>query len=533
MKKALFLTLILLTNISFSQQEKIIISLNSQTFVTGEKIFYSVNLFNKVNNKNISKIVYVELYDKKNDPVFKHKIFLENNTGEGYFFINPNVKTGKYALVSYTNLILNDVAPEIITKEITIINPYKENINNIFKMDNQKISTLDSISNIPIFNKREKIEIKKIIKNFPEAKNYSISIKLKNNITYENENSSINLKKDTIKSFQIIDEKIGNVISGVVTSNSKPVNNISVGINCECETPYIETVQTDSKGNFHFTFQKPIPTNKIKVFVIGSDSKSFSIQFDEFNFNTKYLIKLNDSITLQKNYKQEIEKIAFATQIENAYSDLKKDTIIKQEKNYLINPKLYKTYNLSDFTRFSSLKETIIEIINEMYYTDKDGDFKIHLRNYKGNIEMKELPLIFVNEYIILNQNDLLKLDIAKIKTIKFINQQYFFGDKIYGGVIEMTSEENLNFTSEQFTYKNITNYLPSIKLFSPEYPDELLERIPDYRTQLYWKTNVEKANFEDLNIFTSDLEGIYEVKVFGLTKDGDYFSSRNYFQVK
>lgn len=533
MKKTIILIFFFFVNLTFSQHEKVIVNLNSQTFVTGEKLLYNVFLLNKTNNqKNTSKIVYVELYDKKNNPLFKHKIFIKNNTGEGYFFIDTNIKTGNYALVSYTNSILNDSKPNIFTKNITIINPYKETSSDI-KIDIPLKIILDSTKNTSNLKKREKIELKNIIKEFPEADQYSVSVKLKNSITFKNEIPVLITKYDSIINFKIFDEIEGNVVTGIVESNSKPVNNLTVGINCDCDSPYLETVQTDKNGNFKFVFQKPIPTNRIKIFLVDTDNSSYSIKLNNFKFQNNYKINIEDSIFLQKKYIEEIDKIILATQIENAYNSVKKDSILKKTNFNLINSKLFKVYNLSDYTRFSSLKETIIEIINEMHYTDKNNDFKIHLRNYNDNLNMEEAPLIFVNDKIILNQNDLLVLDIKKINTIKFINQQYYFGNKIYGGIIEIISEENLNFHNDKFIYKEIINYLPNIKLYSPKYPNEKLKRIPDYRNQLFWKTGIKKSNLENLSFYTSDLEGEFEVCIFGLTKNGNYFSTAKSFFVK
>ena len=60
---------------------------------------------------------------------------------------------------------------------------------------------------------------------------------------------------------------------------------------------------------------------------------------------------------------------------------------------------------------------------------------------------------------------------------------------------------------------------------YAPDYSNsqDLLERIPDYRNTLYWNPHVKinGQNNVDLEIYTSDDTGLYQIEVNGITNKG------------
>jgi hypothetical protein len=71
-----------------------------------------------------------------------------------------------------------------------------------------------------------------------------------------------------------------------------------------------------------------------------------------------------------------------------------------------------------------------------------------------------------------------------------------------------------------------------SKEYYSPNYPNESLRRIPDYRYQLLWNPEV-KFNDEPLRLFTSDLNGEFEINLEGFTEDGKPISITKTFYVE
>lgn len=74
----------------------------------------------------------------------------------------------------------------------------------------------------------------------------------------------------------------------------------------------------------------------------------------------------------------------------------------------------------------------------------------------------------------------------------------------------------------------------PNKKYFNQQYSDNSLNRIPDFRHQLYWEPNLnlEKETAEII-FYTSDNTGVYEINIEGFSSSGEPISIKKYFKVE
>ena len=71
-------------------------------------------------------------------------------------------------------------------------------------------------------------------------------------------------------------------------------------------------------------------------------------------------------------------------------------------------------------------------------------------------------------------------------------------------------------------------------KYYNPDYQSENLERIPDYRYQLWWNpTGKFESEKDEFKFYTSDLTGEFEINLQGFTKNGKPISLKKYFKVE
>ena len=280
----------------------------------------------------------------------------------------------------------------------------------------------------------------------------------------------------------------------------------------------------------------PHALNSESVYIEAvTSSKDYTIVLDSKIEPTLKKDTIENPIQLKPNYEVEIKKRAIAAQIENAYFEIKKDSILPPFKEKTINITYSNVFYLDNLTRFSSLKEFIIEVPNKVYFTDKDDDFKIHFRDGETNFEINEDPLIMVDGMLINNSNDLLKVDFKKIATIATYNQPYYFGNKLYGGLfIVKTIDKGFNEVSNEENKVKVAYKIPleKVKNYFPNYINETsLNRIPDYRIQLFWQTNCTSLK-NPFQFFTSAVEGTYEISIQGFTNNGDYINEKSLFKV-
>ncbi len=107
-------------------QEKIFTHIDRTLYLTGETIWLKVYLVNRNTNRlsDLSKVAYLEVLDKSNEPVLKTKIELTDGTGSGSVFLPASLTSGNYTIIAYTRWMQNFSADYYFHQTIKIVNPF-------------------------------------------------------------------------------------------------------------------------------------------------------------------------------------------------------------------------------------------------------------------------------------------------------------------------------------------------------------------------------------------------------------------------
>lgn len=555
---------------NFYCDETLFLNTNATTFVTGETLYYKIICLKLSDKKisNISKLAYVELVDSDKKIIFKNKIYLENSKGQGDFFVPTNVKTGNYKLIAYTNWMLNRTNLPFIQMDITIINPFliNENQNLTLSPDSSKgLNTTATITNLQtqpelensyfkldlnqkVFTNREKVELSITTKSeILKSGNYSLSIRKTDDLPSTKQITSEEFSKTRLvieplsnTEKMVLPEFRGEMISGKIICKTNPnlVQNINIGLSVPGKTFAFKVVKTDKNGNFIFNLDKPYYNSSITVQVINENRNNYSIQLNnepEIDYS-----KLNfiSDVKLTKDISETLLNRSIASQIENAYYNNKKDSVHKTEAIKAFYEPVAKEYILDDYTRFPTLKETVIEIVKEMYYDQKDKKYTLHLRDYSIYTQSPEPALVLVDGLILQDSNELFEYSTNNISKISVIPGLYYLGPKAFNGLISFTTKNQDFISNQSGSYLlNATILRPSIKkeYYKPNYSDKSKnERIPDYRYQLLWIPQLTlNSNETPVSFYTSDVTGTFEITLEGFTDSGIPISLKNTFEVK
>lgn len=539
-----------------SMQETIFLHSNTTTFLTGETLYYKLFSLNPINNTPslISKIAYIELIDHDKNSLQKNKVYLEKGIGAGEYFIPTTLKTGSYKVIAYTKWMLNNPKSQINEIEIFIINPFQtQEPNENITFDPSVKSTITTIKSESTSNPndekrvdfeldknsyytREKANLKiKSITSSIEKGNYSVSIRKIDQIPTLKQLSPQDFVKKTASNysnydttfFNYVPELRSELITGTIVSKSGlPTNDKSVSLSLPGKEFVLKIVKTNNQGKFAFLLDKfPNFSNAI-IQVIDEKSSDYSIVFDPFpKFDTSSL-QFTSKMNLTPDLKKDIEERSTASQIQNAYYQIKKDSLVTEA---VVNPffnTIEKTYVLDDYTRFPTLKENVVEVIVELYYRRENGKYKLRVRNDHKDLEMYGPPLVIVDGLLIQDPSDLFDYNMGNVDKVSLINEPYVYGPNLYGGMISFETK-NSDFAS---TYAK--KYLKTMEIQRPN-PEKIynnpayvagnnLQRIPDYRYQLLWKPNLKlEEKEENISFYTSDVKGDFEVVLEGFTDEG------------
>ncbi|KAF2507858.1 hypothetical protein EYY60_18085 [Flavobacterium zhairuonense] len=531
--------------------ESLLVKTNTTVVLTGETLYYQLYCLNKTTIfSDISEVAYLEVINDRKECVSKTKISLKNGIGSGDYFIPTTLSTGNYKLIAYTNWMLNNSQNSFFEKDFTIINPFEEHINMVIDSTSKKLDVYENkvknaSENIVLnldkekYSKREKATL--ILPKTLDRGNYFLNIRKIDFIpAYSNNEivtTNVNLKED----ITVLPETRGEIITGYVKpkiANSN-INSKTVTLSIPGKNFIFKTTQTNSNGKFIFLIDKQTSVSECYVQLSETDRENYSIEIDKTpSPDLSNLIFSNKTSISSKNLKA-IQERALASQVENVYFSQKKDSLIEAINTDFFFQPTDKKYNLDDFERFRTFKETIIEIVTELNFKDYNQVPSLYLKDTRYNTTQSPEPcLVLVDGLQIQNINALLNYNAFQIESISVVDRPYCYGPKIFNGIVSIATK-NKDFATI-YSDKNIlkTTILrpePGKVYFEPKYETaNILSRVPDYRHQLLWKPNMTlNSNEITIPFYASDIAGDYEIILEGLTETGNYVHFYKTFKIE
>lgn len=558
-------------NISLNNfpQEKIFVHFNTTFLVSGESLFYKIYCLNANTNKlsNLSKIAYIELINSDKNTIFKHKIILNSGVGNGDFFIKPSIPSDNYKLIAYTQWMRNKGENSFFQNDVTIINPFRANKkltvktknhqntiirdsgyikNNTKPLNNHtKNEFIEVFTNKKVFGKREKVSLSiKSLKSNLSHGNYSISVKRVDYVNSPNkinsklfisENDSKTLSKNSVF---FLPELRGEILSGSVyfKNTNTTVPNIKIALSIPDEQAIFKIATTNKFGVFYFNINKAFNKPDAIIQVVDTKKEDYSIEINKHKTPDYSNFKFNNFI-LTPELNALILKKSVSNQIENAYHSVKQYSIKPAKFDIPSYEVKAKTYNLNDYTKFKTLKETITEIVDAVYLLQKNGEHTFHVKFYNSINQNDLLPLVLIDGVLIQNHNSIIDYNSKNIKLIKVIRDKYIYGGQSFNGIIIIeTLKGDYNPSIKGNYVKRFELDKPEIhkNYFKQEYRDPNLNRIPDFRNQLFWHPDLTLNNEENqIYFYTSDIIGDFEINIEGFTNTGEPVTIKSYIKVK
>lgn len=542
---------------------------NDRLLVAGEYLYYKMYCLNALNlaPSAISKIGYVELVGENKKPIFRHKLELINGVGQGDFFVPANIKTGNYKLIGYTKWMGNQGKETYFISDITVVNPFQElmtasidKTNSLKVVDTSSIKTKITKDNIKIelpkkrYQKRSPVSFKIITANGVSEGNYSISIRKTYGLTIAPKTSSTSFTSERIQKTKIPKLKIndtvslpelrGELFSGKVVSNKegRPIPNEKVALSIPGKPSVLRLTQTNESGVFYFSIDEPSRNSNAILQTLGVDEGKIEIIFDKKPL-VDYKVLEFENLDLADAINPIILQRSTYNQIENAYFEQKKDSLLVGDKSPPAYESLTEVYILDDYNRFPSLKETVVEIIPDVLLRKIKKEYRFQVRTNNTFLMGKdENPLVRVDGVFINNMDKLINYDTKKIERIRIGRSEYYIGTNKYQGIVEISTKENDFWNSSNL--RGISTYDIPAPIERKVYYNQTYgqskasntdyNRIPDFRNQLLWRPDFELSEGETLlTFFTSDNVGTYEIVLEGFTNSGKAISAVAHFEVE
>lgn len=337
---------------------------------------------------------------------------------------------------------------------------------------------------------------------------------------------------DTPKEVSLLPELRGEIISGKI---DPPLPNQQLIYSLSGEDFQIQSALTDGHGQF--TFQGTSETGSRESF-LSNISTDTTIKFIlENQFLNEYPAFNYSLPKLTKSEIRALSERSIRNQVENAYFEVKKDSIAPNEPWWLQFPNYGAFYLLDDYNRFPQMHEHFIEYI-PMVVARKNKNrskIKVLMENYMP----EEYDPLILLDGVPVTASKILDFNPYKVKSIGVINNRIYLGSLVADGLLAFETFDHdlmkypIGTNQVSFDYQGLEHQL---QYTFPEYtPDSNLDRIPDYREQLYWNPQITFTGDEDhsISFYTSDNTGDYVVEIDGYTASGEPVSIRRHFNVR
>ena len=526
---------------------------NSNLIFSGDELLYRVVV--QADNQERSEIAYVNLMDDTGKTLFFHKVAInEKGIGSDSFTIPTDAKTGNYKLLSYTSWSKNNTKSAYFSQDLVIINPFiplqqkipanaetytitqKEGPNEFadnssplnLQLDAQKYAT------------RKEVLLNITVANMAFEANYGLSIRQVQKAQPDQKLRAYFIDQEKKRNEIYLPEIKGELISGTLKSEgtSAAVSDQLVSLSIPGEKSLYKLTKSNNKGKFIFLIDQPYDTSQAIIQTLDTED-DFKIVIDKIA--SEPAEKLNyKNVVLDPSLANWITEQSIDLQIENAYKELPINNKEDSTKNLKFYDPFAIRYVLDDYTRFPSMHETFTEILELAAMRIDAEQVRVLIYNTNPIIrnELDKLaPLVLIDGIQIQDFSLLANLNPARVDFIDIVPHQYRYGPKIFGGIVAVSTKEN-NFKLPENSVNTLNfELLASIKTadFEPKtYQNTTdLNRIPDYRTQLYWDPQVAITQKpQHITFFTSDKQGIFEIALTGYSVSGEKIEVKKTFRV-
>ncbi|WFO16833.1 hypothetical protein M601_003325 [Cellulophaga baltica 4] len=447
----------------------------------------------------------------------------------------------------------NNSVSNFFQEDIVIINPFSNRskipdstlfLNSVKAIELPSKTTLKSHLILSLekqfVNTREKLKVNLETKNkeFLEGE-YSLLIKKKNNFHVQ-KYASNSLRKNKQKSSEFyFPELRGQLISGTIqeVGSGHLLPNKNFTFNIPGNNYQLYTFKTNSNGQFILDYRNSSEIDFALLQPIGKSDEKIEINLDTHK-NLDYSSLDFIEIKIDSTLKDLILARSIHNQIENAYYNAKPDTIVSLPLKKAFYGDLGVKYILDDFTRFPSFKETIVEIIDNVWISeDKKGKYELKIKSYGEQFSEGDYdPLIIIDGVRLNSIEGLISYNTQNIKSVTVVRDKYILGANIFSGIIDIkTFQGDFGRNEDYFglTKLELNAIAPRKKYFQQKH---LLsdDRIPDYRHILYWNPEFKMNSVRnDFSFYSSDVKGTFVIQLRGFSSSGTPIEIEEEFTVQ
>ncbi|WP_167617628.1 hypothetical protein [Maribellus sediminis] len=326
-------------------------------------------------------------------------------------------------------------------------------------------------------------------------------------------------------------ERKGEIISGTILDieTQEPIKNEAFMLSFVGHHPTIDISETDEAGQFYFEANRFGEQEMvIQPFLQDSLSTRYKVNLD-LPFSAKYSSRPLTPLYMEREKLAQLNQAIINMQISVLYD--KVNPWPAQELQQAEPVSFYGSPGsstvLDNYIEMPTMEEIFRELVPQAHLVKKADEFSFSISEVEVN--SREInSFCMVDGVPVANQNDLLKINAAKVERIDVESRDVFVHQYQIGKVMNLVTKAGdmaaFDFDKNLFR-QSYTMYTPVYKFNSPDYSQDSLRhtRIPDFRNVLYWNPEVrfKENNTVEIRFFTSDEAATYTIVLEGINSEG------------
>lgn len=509
-------------------EEKVVFSTDRTLYFAGEQIGFRADCILPAKSDSLSRVLYVELLDKRSKPVIQKKLQVIKGVSKTIIEIPFEIVTGNYYLRAYTQYMRNFEKRNFYTSELTIINPdlpAKDAIQTIVK-DSLPVAKQNSMVEMnlsaAVFQTNNPVVLE-----LSGNKNLNISVSVVKKGSYDSKAAEVNNYYKALKnsSYELkwFPEIRSVSISGKLLDKQteQPLKNVLVYASIIDSVKQFHVAKTNDEGAFVFSLTNLHDDHQI---YIGADEDATILINPDFASGlppADYTTLKMDSVKLAM-----INEMYRNEQVTSLYND--KNATVRTYLDTLPDPfqTSMETIYFKDYVALPNMTDMFNEIVPYTKIKTHKGKSFIQLADKKDK-SFFEQSLILLDNIPFHDHMALLNIPPSKINSVSVIPRPYVYGGQIINGVISIKSKDGnlagLELPKDIVAVDYIT-YYPEEKI---QYTKEKFStEKPGFKNTLYWNPEVEiTGGKQQIQFYTGNTASDYDIVIRGVDEEGKVFT--------
>lgn len=529
-------------------REKLFLVTDRDVYFAGEEIWLKIVSQDALTGQpqKMSKIVYLDLLDRDNNPVIQIKQELADNSDGGSIVLPDSLATGIYILRAYTSWMLNFNENEIWHKTITIISPAQRITTGILpktilltsppEKDESAITILipDEVKG----RRNEKSIVVLFTDNTEKTQDYRLSVAVVKSslLASERKNymdhtvSSSDDQKD-VKFIFRLPEPEGLILRGTMVDNTtaRPLVNEEVSLSIVGKTTRCRFTNTNENGEFVFLLNDFYGQGEVVIQPVSETLSDIYVELESPFYDHFYEIDPEIFIPDTASLKG-ISDALVSSQINRLYRSefLPAIALTKGKHETDLYGEPTRRVMLADYIELTDLREIVREILSEVMIIRKDEKTQLKVTSKNPYETFDNQALVLVDGVPCSDIGKLLSAGAKEFERIDIVKKKYFRHGLIFDGIVSfVTKKGNLSlFEADNTVFRQVfEGPQPVSKFYSPDYSVDSLRtrRVPDERNTLYWNPDIrpDSVGKIELRFFSSDEDTDYTLIIEGISGDG------------